>query len=148
LTVTPSDGFNHAVTFSCSGLPSGAACSFAPDSVTPDGSALKTTLTISTAAATARNLPWPGSWPPGELLLAGLSVPVLLRRRAGVRRRASRRVLALWLFGAAILAGCGGGNSGGGSGGSLGTPAGTYTVAISATGGSTSHTVDYTLTVT
>ena len=53
ITVTPSNGFNQAVSFSCSGLPTGASCSFAPTAVTPTGAAASTKLTISTAASAA-----------------------------------------------------------------------------------------------
>ena len=48
-TVTPQNGFNSSVTFSVSGLPSGATASFNPASVTGSGN---TTLAVSTAAAT------------------------------------------------------------------------------------------------
>lgn len=48
VTLTPNNGFNGTVTFSCSGLPAGASCSFTPTSV-PGGSGT-TTLTIQTAA--------------------------------------------------------------------------------------------------
>jgi hypothetical protein len=51
LTVTPINGFNQAVTFSCSGLPAKTTCSFNPASVTPNGGAVTTTLTIQTPAA-------------------------------------------------------------------------------------------------
>ncbi len=51
LTITPTDGFNSQVTFSCSGLPSGATCSAAP--VTPNGTnAITTSLTVTTSATT------------------------------------------------------------------------------------------------
>lgn len=45
--VTPENGFNGAVTFACTGLPSGAACAFGPSTITPSGAALSTTLTIT-----------------------------------------------------------------------------------------------------
>jgi hypothetical protein len=35
-TVTPVNGFSSQVSFACNGLPSGATCSFAPSSVTPN----------------------------------------------------------------------------------------------------------------
>jgi hypothetical protein len=56
LTATPSPlaTFSPTVTFSCSGLPSGSSCSFSPSSVTPNGAALATTLTIQTSASAAR----------------------------------------------------------------------------------------------
>ncbi|HXZ40390.1 MAG TPA: VCBS repeat-containing protein [Terriglobales bacterium] len=51
VTVTPLNGFDSAVTLSCSGLPSGAGCTFNPATV-PKGSATSTlTITISTATA-------------------------------------------------------------------------------------------------
>lgn len=49
-TVTPSNGFNSAVAFTVSGLPSGATGTFNPTSVTGSGSS---TLTIATSASTA-----------------------------------------------------------------------------------------------
>jgi subtilisin family serine protease len=48
-TVTPSGGFTGAVTFSASGLPSGAAAIFNPGSVTTSGSS---TMTVTTASST------------------------------------------------------------------------------------------------
>jgi LysM repeat protein len=39
LTLTPQNGFNSPVNFTCSGLPSDATCSFTPATVTPSGSA-------------------------------------------------------------------------------------------------------------
>jgi hypothetical protein len=52
-TVTSLNGFNSAVSLSCSGLPSGATCSFSPSSVTPpaNGSA-NSTLTVNVSGAT------------------------------------------------------------------------------------------------
>jgi subtilisin family serine protease len=48
-TVTPSGGFTGTVTFTASGLPSGAAASFNPASVTTSGSS---TMTLTTATTT------------------------------------------------------------------------------------------------
>ena len=48
-TITPSNGFTGTMTFSVSGLPSGATASFNPSSVTTSGS---TTMTVSTASST------------------------------------------------------------------------------------------------
>lgn len=56
ITLTPNNGFTGTVTFSCSGLPAGATCSFSPTSVS--GGSGTTTLTIQTAANTA-----PGTTP-------------------------------------------------------------------------------------
>jgi hypothetical protein len=43
--------FNSAVSFSCAGVPANATCSFAPNPVTPGGSAAAVVLTISTSTA-------------------------------------------------------------------------------------------------
>jgi Glycoside hydrolase family 44/Bacterial Ig-like domain (group 3) len=53
LTVTPENGFKQAVSFSCSGLPTGANCSFNPPTVVTTSGVASTTLTIQTPAATA-----------------------------------------------------------------------------------------------
>ena len=49
-TITPSNGFSGSVSFSVSGLPTGASGSFAPTSVTGSGSS---TLTVTTTGTTA-----------------------------------------------------------------------------------------------
>jgi hypothetical protein len=77
VTVTPQNGFNSAVSFTCSGLPAGATCSFSPASVTPAAAAVATTLTIAPAATSAHLAPektplWPESLAAAALCLAGL----------------------------------------------------------------------------
>ncbi|HEV8580531.1 MAG TPA: PepSY domain-containing protein [Thermoanaerobaculia bacterium] len=53
-TVTSQNGFNGAVNLSCTGLPSGAACSFSPASVTPPANGSTTSaLTVDVAGTTA-----------------------------------------------------------------------------------------------
>jgi hypothetical protein len=64
-TVTPANGFTGTVTFSVTGLPSGATGTFTPPSVTTSGA---TTLNVSTSAATP-----PGSYP---LTIQGTSGPI------------------------------------------------------------------------
>jgi uncharacterized membrane protein len=49
VSVTPSNGFTGSVSFSVTGLPSGATASFSPSSVGPSGSS---TLTVSTLSST------------------------------------------------------------------------------------------------
>ena len=51
LTVTPQNGFSSSVSFACSGLPTGASCSFNPSTVTPSGIAATTKLTITAQTA-------------------------------------------------------------------------------------------------
>jgi hypothetical protein len=64
-TVTGGTGFTAVVTFSVTGLPSGATASFNPGSVAGSG---QTTMTVSTSASTP-----PGSYP---LRIVGTSGPV------------------------------------------------------------------------
>jgi hypothetical protein len=54
ITLAPFGGFRGAVALSCTGLPAGANCSFAPATL-PNGSGTST-LTITTAAATPANM--------------------------------------------------------------------------------------------
>jgi hypothetical protein len=63
-TVAPLNGFTGTVAFSVTGLPSGAAATFNPVSLTTSGS---TTMSVSTSAATP-----PGSYP---LTIQGVSGP-------------------------------------------------------------------------
>ncbi|MBI5719213.1 MAG: VCBS repeat-containing protein [Burkholderiales bacterium] len=161
LTLNPSGGFTGTVSFSCSGLPAAAACAFAPQSVTVGAGAAGTTLTVSTTARTAAlagALVFAGM--PPVLLMAGLALPRWRRRREGAP--ALRRWVWAGLVAAAALGlhACGGGGGGGASGAGdpgggggppppapAGTPAGTYAVQVTASDGTVSHTVNFTLTV-
>jgi hypothetical protein len=157
-TVTPKNGFNQAVTFACSGLPSEATCVFSPSSVTPNGSAVSSQLTITTAAATSamlhRESGGPGLWRRASGMVA---CALLLCVLPGARRRRIWRYLATLLLAVALclspVLGCGGGGSSAASGTSdQGTPSGTSTITITASSGSgssiTQQTATLTLTVT
>lgn len=150
-TVTPMNGFNTAVSFSCSGLPAEATCTFAPASVTPNGSAVTSTLTVKTTAPTtaflaplrpSRYALYAGISP----FLAGLFAFAMFR----TRRRLGAPFLVMLLVVSAGLASCGGGGSGkNGGGGDPGTPIGTSTVTISASAtGGASHTTVLTINIT
>ncbi|HXN97541.1 MAG TPA: glycoside hydrolase family 44 protein [Candidatus Acidoferrales bacterium] len=70
ITLTPKNGFKQAVGLACSGLPTGATCSFNPPSLTPAGSPVATTLTVQAASAAATDVPTRGSFPrPGNMAL-------------------------------------------------------------------------------
>jgi hypothetical protein len=49
------NGFSSPVTLACSGLPSGASCTFNPASVSPNSNPATSTLTISAASGTTAN---------------------------------------------------------------------------------------------
>jgi hypothetical protein len=132
VTVTPSGGFNSAVSLSCSGAPTGAACHFNPSSVA--GGSGTSSLTISTTAASAQLSP---SSQPG--LFYALCLPVagmaLLGAGFAPGQSRKRKLVALLLgclvfSGLMFLAACGGGGGGGG-----GTPPGTYNVTVKGTAG-------------
>ncbi|HTZ47312.1 MAG TPA: chitobiase/beta-hexosaminidase C-terminal domain-containing protein [Verrucomicrobiae bacterium] len=152
-TVKPLNGFNSAVSFSCSGLPAETTCTFNPTSVTPNGSPATATLVVQTTAKGSAFLaPLPRSRP--YLYLYASMFALLATWLAFATFRKQRRIPApVWamlilLVVSAGLASCGGG---GGGGKNQGTPVGTSTVSITAatTGGSgTSHAASLTITVT
>jgi hypothetical protein len=104
VSVTPLNGFSSAVSFTCSGLPGGALCSFSPSTVTPSGSAASATLTISTASAGASLL---YSQIPGFALMLTLCA---FGRTRKCRRR-MRPLFAGCMLNLIVLAGCGGSSS-------------------------------------
>jgi YVTN family beta-propeller protein len=149
LTFSPSNGFNGAVSLSCAGLPTGATCSFSPASIAINGATATSTLTIATATRTAMNsqgIPF-DPLAPGGLLLASIGVPITLRRRRTIAGLRCSALLGLMLIGAMMLQGCHDGRNASSSGPVTGTPAGSYTVTITATSGSTTHSLAYALTV-
>jgi hypothetical protein len=159
LSVMPLNGSTQTVTFGCTGLPTGAACSFLPPSVTLDGThtamtqvMITTTAPNAARAALRSGVAGPGgaAMPPSigkvfgilSMEFAGIFGLALLRRR----KAKLRVVLALLTLAipVTVLVACSGspaGNTGGG------TPAGTYPVAISATSGADAHTAPVTVTV-
>jgi N-acetylneuraminic acid mutarotase len=149
LTVTPQYGFSSAVSFSCSGLPAGASCSFSPATVTPSGAAASTTLTVSTAKTTGALYRPSNPLFPTAALAAALCF-------FGWRRRRDLQFM-LWLAvafaGLGLVSACGGGSggggggSGGGGGGGGGSTPVTSTVTVTATSGSLQHTTTFSLTV-
>jgi centrosomal CEP192-like protein/beta-propeller repeat-containing protein len=159
VTVTSLNGFNLPVSLGCSGAPQGATCSFSSPTVQVTSSAtVQDTLTVQT---TARSLvdPPSGGWRCGPIswlaLLAWWIVLALGLSSARGRRRqlivAFRTASAVLLVSLALTS-CGGGGGGGGGGGAptpsnTGTPAGTYTLDITATAQSLSHSGQVTFQV-
>lgn len=131
LTVTPQNGFNQAVSFSCSGLPSGDSCSFSPSTVTPSSAAVMSTMSIasSASAAASRSLPW-------QKAGAGLALALLLWP---FLRRKTRYHLVAALISISCLTAIGCSNS---------PKAANYSVTITASGGSITQTSSVNLTVT
>jgi hypothetical protein len=146
LTITPLGGFNQTVSFTCSGLPFGANCSF----VSTSGG---DTMTITTVATSAR---FDQTVSPGKALFYAMLFPGFLGLvSVGAKRtRCRMRLLAVLCvvgFCLACLA-CSSSSSSSSSSGSghttgSGTPAGTSTVIVTAAAGSLSHQTAITLTV-
>lgn len=103
LTVTPTDGFNSTVSFVCSGLPSGASCTFSPSTVRPTTSAaVTTTLTIAAGTNSADSGTQHSPLIPVSTVALGMCV------FAWKRRRGARYFALLVLAGAslAFFSGC------------------------------------------
>jgi Subtilase family len=155
ITVSPRLGaYSNPIAFSCSNLPAKSACSFSPASLSPGANSASTTLTISTTARSAAPpipfQPLPGA--PAALCLGILLLIVfLIARQRQFRFRAWAPILvgallAAWLL---LTVACGGGSSPSSSSppAPSGTPAGTYSVSITGTAGSLTHSSGATLVV-
>ena len=147
ISVAPTNSFTGTVSLSCSGLPSGATCSFTPSQLTVSATAPATAaLTIQTSAGSKGYVKegLSASGKHGSLFLASaLMLPFGSLLAFGRRRRlASMRLLGavtLAFISAGLIAGCGSSMSG--------TPAGTTNVTIMATSGSIAQTSTVALTV-
>jgi hypothetical protein len=152
-TVTPTGSFSGTVTLSCVIATSASpapVCSSA--NVTVNGTAVQTTLTLTTTAPHTSRAPSSRIFYALLLPLGGLT----LFGASGVSRR--KKVLSLLLMflaasGLLFFSACGGGSSSssappGGGSTTGGTPAGTYTVTVTGTSGSlTAPSTMFTLTV-
>lgn len=156
VTVTSLNNFAGTVTLSCTGLPSTPAnnstCVFGSSSVQLVGGAqAATTLTITTTARTSAQLAPDGKHSGGAFYALWLPVAGMALFGAGFPARRKKLFLALGgllLLGLIILPGCSSSShGGGGGGGGNGTPAGTYTVSVTGTSGSTTHSAGIILVV-
>jgi hypothetical protein len=138
-----------AITFACSGLPAGAACTFNPASVTVVSATV--TMSISTTARSGAVLPIGRNNPEvylPQIILLGLAglVFAMLTTCDGLSRK-RRLILSLGSFaGLAILvtlSGCGGSSPKGAA-----TPPGTSAVTVTATSASTSTSATTTVNLT
>jgi uncharacterized repeat protein (TIGR03803 family) len=129
ISLTALGGFNGMVTFSCSGTPANATCTFAPPTVTPTAATASTTMTISVAQSAAVH--WPAG---GASVLACCILGLIVRRRRWIAIVAS----SLLAIGVLTMTGCGGSSS-------SSSPAGPSRSTITVTG--TSGSVQRTTTV-
>lgn len=117
VSVVPVDGLTGTVSFSCSGLPSGATCVFSPSTVTLPGATYLTITTTQGQDARVRvlsqNVPRNLGWlrRAGGIASAFLFVVLIPRRR----RRSFGFLTAGMIAVAYGVASCGGGSGGGSS---------------------------------
>jgi hypothetical protein len=139
--VTPQNSFAATVSFSCSGLPSGASCSFSPATVIPSGGVASTTLTVTTSTTDAALHRNPSPLFPGSVLAVTLCC-------FGWKKRRGLQLLPLVLIalGLSLCIGCGA-IVGVRSTSQATTQATSSTVTVIATGGSLQPTASFTLTV-
>ena len=153
LSVAPVNGFNGTVTLSCSGLPVGATCNFAPSQLAVSAAAVSLgSVTINTTAAStqARLLPLGKD----SALGISLALAVPFASLLGLRRRFRQRLasqsgllnaaccLALLGF-VAMVSGC----SGSVAPPVTPTPAGTANVVVNATAGTVTQSTTLAVTV-
>jgi hypothetical protein len=137
-------GYPGPITFSVTGLPTGATATFSPNSIPAAGGAQTVTLTIQTSAALASDRV-PAS-PLAPMLLGLLLLPLAgVRRFARVRKDFSRllsvALLAAALAAVAGIAGCGS------NGGFFGHTQKSYSITVIASSGSVTHSAIVNLTV-
>ena len=144
VTVTGLNGFTSAVALTCAGAPAGSTCSLNPSSVTPTSTGATSTVTFTTTARSSamafriRSPRAPGIWNTAlGLITLSLALFVWMIRRIGVARKVA------WTFAALLmlsLTSCSGLPK-------TGTPAGTYTITITGTSGTLTHSTTVSLTV-
>jgi Chitobiase/beta-hexosaminidase C-terminal domain/Galactose oxidase, central domain len=137
LTVNPQNGFGSNVSFSCSGLPAGASCSFSPATLDTSED-LSSVLTISTSSQSADRVAYRDSYFSATAL--GFAVCLFGLKR---RRLQQTALLVVTFAGLALLCGCGRAQTPIGSG----PGAVTSTVTITATSSLMQQTTSLSLTV-
>ena len=145
-------GFSPSLTLACSGLPNRSSCTFTPATTGTPGAVTLSIQTTATTTSDAQPLPLGphfGNRVLAVLALPGLGLVVPMFSTRGQRRRL---LLSLAFFVALTcilgMAACGGGGGSSGPVSVPGTPAGTYTIVVTGTYGTVTHTQNLTLTVT
>lgn len=140
LTVTPTNGFNQAVTLACSGTIPHGTCTVAPSPVTPDGTNASTATVTITTLGSGVVPPMPTRIPriPMRQVIPLLMALILMFILPATRRLRMRLGLVGATLMLVLIAGCSG---------HVGTPKGNYTLTLSGTASGVAHTTSVTLTV-
>lgn len=144
ITVTPNPSTNTFLSFSCSGLPAKATCTFAPNPVPPGSSPTDVTVTITTTATTtaslARTRGFYATWL--GFATVGLIGMVVI---GSTKNRKQALVIGALALGAVLMAvGCGGRPT---PVTVPGTPRGTSIVTVTGSTTGFTHSTTFTLTV-
>ena len=153
ITIAPLSGFTGTVNLTCSITPvvtPAPTCALAPNSVASGSGTAK--LTVSTTAATTAFLA-----PHAKGIFYAMWLPIAGLALLGTGFTSRKKRFWSFLLGCALFSGliflvaCGGSSSsGGGGGGGTGkpaTPGGTYSITVTGTSGSLTHSTTVTLTV-
>jgi len=156
ITLAPSNGFTGTVDLTCALTPASTTaeitCTVDPSVAITSGSATAT-LTVATTAAHARTSTSASARPrgcfPWLAASSGLGFAGIVLLGIPSRRRKSAALAMVMFACLTVWAGCGGGASSNSNNtpANPGTPANTYTIAVTGTSGSISHTTNVTVTV-
>jgi hypothetical protein len=140
LTVAAENGFTGTINFTCDALQiPEASCSVKPTSIVTSGTVTVGLTTTAPSTIIPILKPW---WfvAVSVVVLLCASLFLAIPRRRWPTRLAFGALSAALLTG--ILIGCGGGSSGTGGSGNQGTPAGAYTLSVTSTSGTITHTLN------
>lgn len=141
INVTGAAGFSGAVTFTCTGLPANASCSFSPANINVSGTAaVPTLLTVNTAANSMASQLMRGFGAYG-LALAGLILFLPRRHKGG---RVWVMLICLSAIAAFAVSGC---SKGAGQTPAAQTATGSYSFTVTASSGNVQTQSAYTLVV-
>ena len=153
LSVAPVGGaFTNSIKISCSGQPANSTCTVSPSQTTPGGNITSASVTVSTTAASADNIPAVPSTKrnmyAGLMRLQGLAVLGLALAGLGRRKQKIGLVVLLIVLisGVVGMSACAGGTGISQQGGS-GTTPGTYSITVTGASGNLQHSLTLTLVV-